>query len=96
MLREPVHRVRCREGGDAAPALTNLSSRPTPDLRQLPPQRFHLGMELAGIHGQLDALLLRLRELGTQFGILGGEGEQEQGVGNGGPPMDRAGRGRRR
>jgi hypothetical protein len=53
-------------------------------------------MELAGIHGQLDALVLDLRELDTQLGILSRQGEQKQGVGNGWPPMDRTGRGRRR
>ncbi|MHC2021371.1 hypothetical protein [Methylobacterium sp. CM6247] len=65
------------------PALTNLSSRPTPDLRQLPPQRFHLGVKLAGIHSQLDAPVLNLRELSAQLGVLGRQGEQKQSVGNG-------------
>ena len=53
-------------------------------------------MKLARVHGQLDALVLDLRKLSAQLGVLGRQGEQKQSVGNGGPPMGRAGRGRRR
>lgn len=43
-------------------------------------------MELAGIHGRLDALVLNLRELGTELGVLGRQGEQEQGSETAGLP----------
>lgn len=42
-----------------------------PDLSQLPPQRLDLSVQLAGIHCQLDALVLDLCELSAQLGILG-------------------------
>ncbi|MCJ2131515.1 hypothetical protein [Methylobacterium sp. E-045] len=34
-------------------------------------QRLDLGVKLASIHGQLDALVLDLREMGAQLGVLG-------------------------
>ncbi|WP_227440930.1 hypothetical protein [Methylobacterium sp. W2] len=40
-------------------------------LRQLPLQRLDLGVELASVHRQLDALLLGLCEQGAQLSILG-------------------------
>ncbi|WP_156629552.1 hypothetical protein [Methylobacterium sp. Leaf85] len=43
-------------------------------------------MQLAGIHSQLDALVLDLREMGAQLGVLGRQSEQKQSVGNGWPP----------
>jgi hypothetical protein len=60
------------------------------------PQGLDLSMKLACVDRQFNALVLDFRELGTQLGVLGRQSEQEQGVGNGGPPTGRSGRGRRR
>lgn len=54
---------------------------------EISPQRLDLGVGLACIHCQLDALVLHLRELSAQLGVLGRQGEQKQSVGNGWPPM---------
>ena len=78
-----------------------LSLRPPPvavalDHGEPDTQTVYLDLKLASIHGQLNALVLCLCELGPKLGIIGRQGQQEQGVGNGWPPRDRAGRGRRR
>lgn len=57
---------------------------PVSHFGQVPPQRLDLGMKLASIYRQLDALVLDFCELGAQLGILGSQDEQEQGVRNGG------------
>lgn len=59
-------------------------------------QGLDLSMKLACVDRPFNALVLDFRELGTQLGVLGRQSEQEQGVGNGGPPTGRSDRGRRR
>jgi len=39
-------------------------------LCKFPPQRLDLGVKLAGIHRQFDALLLGIGKLGPQLGVL--------------------------
>lgn len=57
-----------------------------PNLSQLPPQRLDLGVKFAGIHRQLDALVLDLGQLKPQLGVLGRRGEEEGIDGDGWPP----------
>ena len=61
-----------------------LSLRPPPvavalDHGEPDTQTVYLDLKLASIHGQLNALVLCLCELGPKLGIIGRQGQQEQG-----------------
>jgi hypothetical protein len=65
-------RVRSHRPFQCIPQLIPLSL----DLGEPGPQRLHLGVQLAGIDCQFDALLLRFGELEPQLGVLDSKGEQ--------------------